>query len=222
MSTAVFNRKAIQAGAGHLFLLPTPASVVATTADEIVKELLENFVMDADIRGTLKAGVKPWLVQGKDGFSAKVDQKALKDEDNLNPEYVLGYIDIGYEATVTMKDLDAAHLADVLSAKGGQIINTPASATQAGRTTILGGGQRMANVYMALFRYESSAFPGEFRYVFIPACTLNFDGDSNYVKDKAIERKVKLVAQPSGLLIDPETFRDVIWFEDYVTAAKTA
>lgn len=222
MSTAIFNRKSIQAGAGHVFLVPTPTEVTATEVEAIMKELLEEFFVDGDKRDTLKPGVKPWAVQGKDGFKAKIDQKPLKDEDNLNPEYVLGMQETGYNGDFTIKDSDAAHLADLISARPGHIINTPASATQVGRTTILGGSQRDVNVYMLLFRYESKEFPGNFRIICIPACTLTIDGDTSYSKDKAIERKVKFTAQPSDLLLDPDTFRDVIWFEDYITAGKTA
>ena len=221
MSTAVFNRKAIQAGPGKLYLVATPASVVATTPATIIKELLENFLVSGDIRLALKAGVQQWPVMDKSGFKAKVDQKPVMSEDCENPPEVIGYSDIGYTATAIVQDLDAAKLADILSASGGQIITTAASSTQAGRTTVLGGGQRQANLYTALYRFESRQVPGEFRHILIPATTLAFDGDAEYTKDKPTARTVKFNAQPSGLLFDPITGRDVIWVEDYVTAAHS-
>jgi len=78
------------------------------------------------------------------------------------------------------------------------------------------------NSYMLLFRYESREYPGSFRIICIPACTLTIDGDTQYSKDKPVERKVKVTAQASDLILDPNTFRNVLWFEDYVKAAKTA
>jgi hypothetical protein len=218
--TAVFNNKAIQASLGMLYLLPTPTTVVATTTPGIVKELFENFYVDGDIRQVLKPTSKPWARLDANGFKAKIEQKPIKVNPNDGPEFICNYEDIGYTAESMLLDVDADKLADILSAVSGQILTTVKSATQAGRTTILGGGQTNLNRYIALYRFESRQAPGEFRNVLIPACTLLADGDTEYSKTKARTLKVKITAEASELLLDPITGKGVVWIEDYVTAPK--
>ncbi len=218
--TAVFNNKAIQASLGMLYLLPTPATVVATTTPTIVKELFENFYVDGDMRLALKPGSKPWARLDSAGFKAKIEQKPIKVNPNDGPEFICNYEDIGYVAETQLLDVDADKLADILSAVAAQILTTPKSATQAGRTTILGGGQTNLTRFIALYRFESRQVPGEFRNVLIPTCTLMADGDTEYTKTKARTLKVKITAEASELLLDPVTGKGVVWVEDYVTQAK--
>ena len=222
MATATFNRKAIQAAPGYLYLVPTPSTVVATTPEAIVKELLENFVVDGAIRGALKAGVKPWRVLDSNGMNTNIKQAPIVVKSNDAPDETVGYEDVAWEGDTTVLDVDVKGFKDLLSAAAGQVLTIVASATQAGRETILGGGQRNVTTYLALYRYESREFPGEFRHVVVPAIVFNLDGASPMSKGKARELKVKFKAQDSGLLYDPVTGKPVMWFEDYVTAAKTA
>jgi hypothetical protein len=222
MATATFNRKAIQTAPGYLYLVATPASVVATTPATIVKELLENFYVDGTICGALKAGVKPWKVLDANGLNASIKQKPVAVPSNDAPDETIGYEDVAFEGDTTVLDVTVAAFKDILSAAAGQILTTAASLTQAGRDTLLGGGQRNVTTYLGLYRYESREFPGEFRNVLIPAIVFNLDGASPLNKGKARELKVKFKAQDSGLLYDPVTGKPVIWVEDYVTAAKTA
>lgn len=220
MATATFNRKAIQAAPGYLYLVPTPASVVATTPDTIVKELLENFLVDGTIRGALKAGVKPWKVLDANGLNASIKQAPVKVKTNDGPDETIGFEDVAFEGDTTVLDVDVKGFKDVLSAAAGQVLTTVASATQAGRETFLGGGQRNITTYLGLYRYESREFPGEFRHVLMLGMAFNLDGASPLAKGKARELKVKFACQDSGLLYDPVTGKPVLWVEDYVTAAK--
>lgn len=222
MATATFNRKAIQAAPGYLYLAPTPATVVATTPDLIVKELLENFLVDGTIRDTLKPGIKPWKVLDANGLNATIKQTPVVVKSNDAPDETIGYEDVAFEGDTTVLDVDVKGFKDLLSAAAAQVLTTAASPTQAGRETLLGGGQRTVTTYLGLYRYESREFPGEFRHVLIPAMVFNLDGASPLAKGKARELKVKFKGQDSGLLYDPVTQKPVIWVEDYVTAAKTA
>ncbi|MDR3684778.1 MAG: hypothetical protein P4L11_13705 [Geothrix sp.] len=220
--TATFNRKAIQAAAGYLYLVATPASVVATTPATIVKELLENFYVDGTICGALKAGIVPWKVLDANGLNATIKQTPVKVKTNDGPDETIGYEDVSFDGDTTVLDVDVQVFKDLLSAVSAHVLETVASATQAGRDTLLGGGQRNVTTYLGLYRYESREFPGEFRNVLIPAIVFNLDGASPMNKAKARELKVKFTAQDSGLLYDPITNKPVIWIEDYVTAAKAA
>lgn len=220
MATAKFNSKAIQCAAGFMFLAAVPATVTATTTAGIVKELLEVFLVDGDKRDALKEGISPWARFETGGMAVKIDQKATKVNPDDGPEFVLGYEEIGYGGDVTVLDVDSDKMTDVLSANGAQILTTPRSATQAGRTTILAGGQTIPNRYMALYRYESRQVPGEFRHVLILQATLAANGDSPLSAKKARTLKVTISAEASDLLRDPVTGRGVVWLEDTVTEAK--
>ena len=218
--TATFNSKAIQASAGFFYLALVPATVVATTPATILKELLETWLVNGDIRDTLKPGVKPWARLEAAGFKSKIEQKPVKVKPDNGPEYIIGYEEIGYSAEMPVLDCDAAKLQDILSAVSSQVLVLPKSPTQAARTTVLGGGQTNANRYMGLYRYESREVPGEFRHVLILACTLATNGDTEFNASKARQLKVTLTAEASDLLLDPATGRGVVWAEDQVTAAK--
>ncbi len=218
--TATFNRKAIQAAPGYLYLVPTPASVVATTPATIVKELLENFLVDGTIADTLKAGIKPWKVLDANGLNATIKQTPVVVKSNDAPDEIIGYEDVSFDGDTTVLDVDVQGFKDLLSAAASQVLTTVKSITQAGRDTLLGGGQRNVTSYLGLYRYESREFPGEFRHVLILGMVFNLDGASPLSKGKARELKVKFKAQDSGLLYDPVTQKPVLWVEDYVTAAK--
>lgn len=218
--TATFNSKAIQAAAGFFYLAPVPTSVVATTPTGIVKELLETWLVDGDKRDTLKPGIKPWARLEAAGFKAKAEQKPVKVKPDNGPEYIIGYEEIGFSAELPVLDCDAAKLTDILSAVTSQVLTLVKSPTQAGRTTVLAGGQTNANRYMGLYRYESREVPGEFRHVLVLVCTLATSGDRVYNASKALQMTVTVTAEASELLLDPATGRGVVWVEDQVTAAK--
>jgi hypothetical protein len=219
--TATFNSKNIQVGAGFFYLALVPDTVVGLTPAAIVKELLETWLVSGDIRDTLKPGIKPWSRFEATGFKTKPDQKPVKVKPDNGPEYVIGNEEIGYGATMPVLDMDADKLADILSAVSTQRLTLAASSTQAGRTTILAGGQVNVNRYMGLYRYESRRVPGEFNHILILSCTLAITGDTSYNSSKAKQTDVALTAEASDLLLDPVTGRGVVWVEDTVTAAKS-
>lgn len=221
MAIATFNRKTIEAAAGKPYLLASPASLVGATLADKVKELFASFYADGDIRNALKGGVTPWAVLEKTGFKAKLQAKEIKVDPNDGPEEVIGYEAISYESEMTILDCDVQHTKDMLSASAAQVLSLVASATQAGRETLLGGGQRVPTDYMFLYRYPSRQIPGEFKNVLIPCCNLVLDTDAEYSKAKARELKIKIVAKDSGLLVDPTTGMGVLWLEDHVTTAKS-
>lgn len=218
--TATFNSKAIQASAGFFYLALVPATVAGLTANAIVKELLEVFLEDGDKRDLLKAGIKPWARLEAAGFKAKVEQKPVKVKPDNGPEFILSNEEIAWSAELPVLDCDVDKLKDILSAVSSQVLTTAKSTTQAGRTTILAGGQTNVNRYMGLYRFESRQVPGEFRHVLVLSCTLNTNGDTEYASSKARQLKVTVTAEASDLLLDPSTGRGVVWVEDYVTEAK--
>lgn len=220
MAIASFNRKAIQAAGGKVYLLATPASVVAVTAPTIVKELFGAFFTDGDARSALKGGVVPWTIMEKSGFKGKIKGKEIMIDPNEGPEEAIGFEAIGYEAEITIYDVDVQKMKDVISASVNTVIATAKSPTTAKRETLLGGGQRIATDFMLLYRFQSRQVPTEFNHVLIPACNLLIDTETDYSKTKARELKVKIRAKASGLLIDPDTNNDVIWIEDYAQDVK--
>lgn len=221
MSTpAIFNNAAIQAAGGQIYLAPTPVTVVGTTTAAIVKELFEKFLVSGDARDALKPDVKHWLIPDNNGLKGKIEMKPIKINPNNGPERTIGWESVGQSAEITFHDADVAHMADLLSALPSQILTTVASATQAGRSTLLGGGQRNPNRYMLLYRYPSAEVPGEFMHKLLLSVTLTPDGDSELNKSKAKAQKVKVDAEPFDLLVDPATGFGVVWLEDQVTAPK--
>jgi len=221
MAIATFNRKALEASAGKAYLLASPTTVVGVTTAAIVKELFGAFLADGDIRLALKAGITPWAVLDKNGFKAKLKAKEIKVDPNDGPEEIIGFEVIEADGELTIYDTDVQHMKDILSASAAQVLALAASATQAGRETLLAGGQRIPTDYMFLYRYPSRQVPGEFRHILIPRCQIVLDADVEYSKSKAKDLKVKLNVLPFDLLPDPTTGFGVCWLEDYVTAAHS-
>ena len=221
MALATFNRNAIQAAAGQIFVVATPATLVGATVALKVTELFALFYTSGDSRSSLKGGVTPWAVLDKNGFKAKVVTKEIKNDPNDGPEEVIGWESVSSNAEITIYDVDVDHLKDILSATAAQVLATASGAGVAGRSTLLAGGQRTPTDYCLLYRYPSKKYPGEFRNVLIPACTLSLDGDTEYSKGKAIEAKIKVDAKAFSLLLDPSTNLPVVWLEDTVTAAAS-
>lgn len=219
---AILNDNAIQAAGGQVYLALSPKTVVGTTTEAIIKELFEIFLVDGDARSALKPTVFPWAIPDNNGFKAKIEQKAIKVNPNPGSERTIGYEDTGYSAELTIYDVDVDHLRDLISALPEQVLSLDASDTQAGRKTLMGGGQRNPIHYALLYRFASAEVPGEFRHVLIPRCTLSADGDQEKSKSKAIQSKVTIGAENFNLLPDPVTGFGVVWLEDYVTDPKTA
>lgn len=222
MTFATQNKDAIQNAPGYLYILAAPTTVTATTTEDIINELYEKFLADGDIRGALKAGTKPWAVVNKDGYKEKVSAKELMAEPNVGSDFVAGYESIDYEAEVTILDDDVDHLKDVLSASAAQVLSLSASATQAARQTLIGGGQRFPADLMFLYRYPSRKAPGEFCHTLVPCANFKFATDREKSRGKLKELKVTIVAKDFDLLLDPTTGLPTKWLEDTVTNPKTA
>ena len=216
MAIATFNRNQIQAAPGYLYLLATPASMVASTPAAQVKETYGKFYADGDIRLALTGGITPWAVLDKSGYKDKIQAKEIKIDSNDAPEEIIGYEAIDYSAEVTIYDVDVQHMKDVLSASAAQVLSLAASATQAGRETLIGGGQRSPVDYMLLYRYGSTKVPGEFNNILVPACNLVLDVDRENGKSKARDLKIKIKAKAYSLLPDPTTGLPSLWLEDTV------
>lgn len=222
MALATFNRNAIQAAAGQIFVVATPATLVGATVALKVTELFALFYANGDTRNTLKGGANPWAVLDKSGFKAKIVTKEIKIDPNDGPEEVIGWESVAHNSEITILDVDVDHLKDVLSATAAQVLATASAAGVAGRSTLLAGGQRNPVDYALLYRYPAGKkYPGEFRNILIPCCTLSLDGDTEYSKGKAIEAKIKVDAKAFSLLLDPSTNLPVVWLEDTVTAAAS-
>lgn len=222
MALATQNRNSIQAAAGQIFLLAAVTALAGADLAAKVKALYGNFYLDGDIRGALAAGVTPWAVLDKNGYKDKITGKEIKIDPGDGPEEVIGLEDIAYNGEITIYDVDAQHMKDVLSAAAANIISTAASATQAGRETLLAGGQRILADYMLLYRYPSRKAPGEFNNILVPKCTIAIDADRENSKGKARDLKIKLNAKAFDLLPDPITNLPSLWLEDTVINPKTA
>jgi hypothetical protein len=222
MALATQNKAAIQNAPGHLYIMASPTAVVGVTTAAIIKELFGKFLVDGDIRGPLLEGILPWAVVNKDGYKEKISSKELKSEPNAGSDNVVGYEYIDYTAEITIEDDDVAHLKDVMSASAAQVLALVASATQAGRSTIIGGGQRFPTDYMFLYRYPSKQVPGEFIHTLVPVANFSFDTDREKSRGKIKSLKLKITAKDFDLLLDPTTGLPTKWLEDYVTNPKTA
>ncbi len=220
MALATSNRNAIQAAAGQIFLLAALTTVVGTTADAIATELYSKFYTDGSIRGALAAGITPWAVLDKNGYKDKIQGKEIKIDPNDGPEETIGLEDISYTGEITIYDVDAQHMKDVLSATATNVLTLAASATQAGRETLIAGGQRILADYMLLYRYPSRKAPGEFNNILVPKCTIAINADRENSKGKARDLKVTINAKAFDLLLDPVTNLPSLWLEDFVINPK--
>jgi hypothetical protein len=217
---ASYNRNSIQAAGCKIYLAAAPATVVGSTTATITKELFELFLVDGDKRDTLKPGLKPWTIPTDAGFKATIDAKKMQQRLADGGLITLGYETVDYKAELNIPDVDPQHMKDLLSGLTSHLLTLVKSATQAGRETFLGGGQRSISRYAMLCRFPSSVFAGEFRHVLIPACTLAPEGDVTNTYNKPRDLKVKIDAEPFDLLPDPATGNGVLWLDDMVTDAK--
>lgn len=216
MAIATATRNQIQNAPGFIYLLPTPTSMVATLTAAMVKETYGKFYTDGDIRLALTGGIQPWAVLEKSGYKDKIQAKEIKIDSNDAPEEIIGYESIDYSAEITIFDVDVQHMKDVLSASAAQVLSLAASVTQAGRETLIGGGQRSPTDYMLLYRYGSKKVPGEFNNILVPCANLVLDVDRENGKAKARDLKIKIKAKAYSLLPDPTTGLPCLWLEDTV------
>lgn len=216
MAIATLNRNAIQNSPGQIFLVASPATLAGADLAAKVKALFGGFYVDGDIRNALTV-TTPWAVLDKSGYKDKLQAKEIMADPNDGPEEVIGYEVIDYNSEVTIYDVDVQHMKDVLSASAAQVLTLAASATQAGRETLIGGGQRAPIDYMLLYRYPSKKVPGQFNNILVPRCNIVLDADRENSKGKARELKVKIRAKSFDLLLDPTTGMPTLWLEDFVT-----
>ena len=217
------NKNAIQNQPGYLYLLASPTTVVGTTTLAIIKELMAKFCADGDIRGPLANGIVPYATVIKDGYKDKIAAKPIKCEPNAGSDFIIGYESIDYSAEFTIEETDVDHLKDIMSASGAQVTTVTASSTQAGRSTLLGGGQRYPSDYMLLYRFPSKQCPGEYRHILVPCCNIDLSGlDREHNRQKNAALKISIIAKDFELLPDPVTGLPTKWLEDYVVNPKTA
>lgn len=220
MALATQNRNSIQAAAGQIFLLASLTALAGATTADKVKALYGAFYLDGDIRNALGAGITPWAVLDKNGYKDKITGKEIKIDPNDSAEETIGLEDIAYNGEITIYDVDTQHMKDILSAAAANLITTAASATQAGRETLIAGGQRILADYMLLYRYPSRKVPGEFNNILVPKCTIAINADRENSKGKARDIKISLNAKGFDLLPDPETNLPSLWLEDTVINPK--
>ena len=220
MAIATLARTSIQNSPGQIFLAESPSTLVGATTAAKVKALYGLFYTDGDIRGDLTTAV-PWAVLDKSGYKDKITAKEIKIDPNDGPEEIVGYEAIDYSGEITIFDVDVDHLKDVLSASAAQVLSLTASATQAGRETLIGGGQRTPTDYMLLYRYPSKKCLGEYNNILVPCCNIVLDADRENSKSKARDLKVKIKAKSFSLLPDPTTTMPTLWLEDFVINSKS-
>jgi hypothetical protein len=221
MALATSNRNAIQAASGQVFLAAALTALAgATTADKVKALYVAAGYADGDIRNDLTAGVTPWAVLDKNGYKDKITGKEIKIDPNDSAEETIGLEDIAYTGEITIYDVDVQHMKDVLSAAAANVISTVASATMAGRETLIAGGQRILTDYMLLYRYPSRKAPGEFNNILVPKCSIAINADRENSKGKARDLKITINAKGFDLLPDPATNLPSLWLEDFVINPK--
>jgi hypothetical protein len=221
MAIATKTKTSIQNSPGQVYLLASPTTVTATLTAGITKELFAKIFADGDIRGALVTSLSPWACIDKGGYKEKIQATEIKIEPNDGPEEVVGFQDLKYSAEFTLYDNDVDHMKDILSASAAEVLALAASATQAGRSTLLGGGQRYPTNYLLAYVYPSKRCPGENNTILVPACNLVIDTDRENGKSKTRELKIKVIGKPFDLLLDPTTGMPCVWLEDFVINPKT-
>ena len=220
MAISTLDATYIQAAPGQLFLAAAPSSVTGANLLAKIETLFSLFYSGtAGSRKTLTVST-PWAALTADGFKAKLKQVPVEFDPNDGPKYAISFQHLEATAEVTVGDLSAAKLAEVMSTTANAIMTTAAATGVAGRTTVGAGGEAYPTLYTGMYRYPSRKVSGEFDHVLIPFLTWELDTDYELSKKAVRQAKLTLKANSNGgLLTNPDTGRPVYWVEDRVTAA---
>jgi hypothetical protein len=219
MPISTIDASYIQAAPGQLFLVAAPATVTGADLATKIATLYGLFYTDAAARKVLTVQT-PWAAITSDGLKAKLKQIPVEFEPNDGPKYTIGFQHLEATAEVTVADLSAEKLAEVLSVTANAIISAVAASGKAARKTIAVGGEANPILYTGLYRYPSRKVAGEFDHILIPFLT--WEVDTDYEMSKKAVRQAKLMLRANsngGLVTNPDTGRPIYWIEDRATGA---
>jgi hypothetical protein len=213
----------IQAAPGQLYLIAAPSSVAGADLAAQIETLFDLFY-DAPVTARyVMTSNTPWAALSADGFKAKLKQVPVEFDPNDGPKYTVGYQHLEATAEVTIADVSATKLAEIMSVAALGLVTTAAGASIAARTTVALGGESAPNLYTALYRYPSKKVANEFDNVLIPFCTFEIDTDYELSKKAVRQAKLTLKANSNGGLVwNRATGRPVYWIEDRATAVASS
>lgn len=219
MAISTIDATLIQTAPGRIFLAPAITSVTGATFAQKIDSIFATFYTDGVARKTLTANT-PWAAITSDGLKAKLKQEAVTFDGNDGPPFPVGYQHLSAEAEVTVADLSADKLSEMLSGTANALLTFAAATGKAGRKTVALGGEAYPTLYTMMYQYPSKKFVGEYEHVLIPFATFEVDTDYELSKKSVRQAKIKITALAnSALLLNPDTGRPVYWIEDRVTAA---
>jgi len=215
----------IQAAPGQLYLAAPPSDGSVTGAADLAAqiELFYTLFYSAPITSRWVIGSNlPWASLSADGFKAKLKQVPIEYDPNDGPKYTIGYQHLEASAEITIGDVSAEKLAEMMSVAALAIQTTAAGAAIAARKTVAMGGESAPTLYTAMYRYPSRKVANEFDHVMIPYCTFNVDTDYELSKKSVRAAKVTITANSNGGKVwNRATGRPVYWIEDRATAVAS-
>lgn len=220
MALSSINKLAIQASPGQLYIVAAPASFVGSTLTAKLKELFDLFYSDGDSRKTLIA-TSPWGALNADGLKGKLKQEPVKYDPIDGPPTTVSFQHLEASAEAMIHDLTAEKLQDILSGTTNAQVAIASGVGKAARKTNAHGGEAYPTVYSFLYRYPSRQFAGEYDHVLIPFGVIEVDGEYELSKKGLRAMKVKITAESSANLVNPDNGRLVYWIEDRVTGAAS-
>jgi hypothetical protein len=118
-------------------------------------------------------------------------------------------------------DISAAKFADILSATANEQLTIAPGVGQAGKIGIMMGTQPYNNRYVLMYRWPSPNFPGEYDHVLVPRVYFEADAKMEFLKTKAQDLALKVVAEDDLYLISPDSGYAASSYYEETTAAAT-
>lgn len=217
MSLASANASFRRVGAGKLFLVPAPTSGISSAADYLA--LFYNTASDPKPVNH-KTGITPWCNADKSGLSVeiKLSKVAFDPCVGSKTELVTG-LD-ACTATITMYDVDAAHLNDLFGSQTADLLTTAASTGVASSQIALLGPASWNTNYCAMWEMPSQQYPGEFGQYIFPLVNVVGDVSISLGKDKAAELKITLQLSSSPYVLNSGGFGVVALVRDPTSVAQ--
>lgn len=221
MAISTSDALSVQTAAGQLYLFASPTTFAGSTLADKVKELFALLYTDGEKKQVLNS-VSPWAVLNAEGLKCKLKQEAVKFDPNDGAPYTIGYQHLAAEVELTINDLTADKLQEILSNTANAQITTAAGVDTPGQETNAHGGEMAPTVYTLIYRYPSRKVAGQFDHVLVPFGVFEVDSDYELSKKGIRSLKVKVSAQADSRLVNPDTNRAVYWIEHRTTAAPTS
>lgn len=222
MALSTNNKLAVQTAAGQLYLFAAPTTFVGSTLAAKIKELFALLYTDGDKKQSLNPGLKPWAVLNAEGLSATLKQEPVQFDPAEGAPFTIGFQHLTAEAEITINDLTADKLQEILSNTANAQVKITAASGTPGQSINAHGGEVAPSLYTIIYRYPSREFPGQFDHALIPFGEFVLDGDYKLNKKDVRAMKVKVTATADQNLTNPDTGKPVYWIEHRTTAAPLA